>query len=196
MKKSFILFLLTIISFTAKADNGHNLWLTGVAKDTKSLFQDIKVTLNGKKQLGDGYEVIIRHQPGTKTWTRRIVASSRQGAIYGAFALKRIEKTRLTENGHLTQAPVAIDITERPAYALRIINHWDNLDGSIERGYAGKSIFQSLTRQLLFLIPLLIVLPRLWGLDGVWATMPVSDTISFFTSVAMLWWLVRKVKAS
>ena len=63
-------------------------------------------------------------------------------------------------------------------------------------GHAGKSIFQSLTRQLLFLIPLLIVLPRLWGLDGVWATMPVSDTISFFTSVAMLWWLVRKVKAS
>lgn len=141
MKKSFILFLLSIISFTAKADNGHNLWLTGVAKDTKSLFQGIKVTLNGKRQLGDGYEVIIRHQPGDKTWTRRIIAGSRQGAIYGAFALKRIEKTRLTENGHLTQAPVAIDITERPAYALRIINHWDNLDGSIERGYAGKSIF-------------------------------------------------------
>ena len=60
-------------------------------------------------------------------------------------------------------------------------------------GHAGKSIFQSLTRQLLFLIPLLIVLPRLWGLDGVWATMPVSDTISFFTSVAMLWWLVRSL---
>ena len=61
-------------------------------------------------------------------------------------------------------------------------------------GHAGKSIFQSLTRQLLFLIPLLVVLPPMWGLDGVWATMPISDTMSFFTSIGMLCWLIHKVK--
>ena len=61
-------------------------------------------------------------------------------------------------------------------------------------GHAGKSIFQSLTRQLLFLIPGLILLPPHLGLDGVWLAIPVSDVLSFFVSMGMLWWLVRKVK--
>jgi Na+-driven multidrug efflux pump len=61
-------------------------------------------------------------------------------------------------------------------------------------GHAGKSIFQSLTRQLLFLVPGLILLPPHFGLDGVWMAIPVSDTLSFFVSVGMLWWLVRKVR--
>lgn len=61
-------------------------------------------------------------------------------------------------------------------------------------GHAGKSIFQSLTRQLLFLLPGLILLPPRLGLDGVWIAIPLSDLLSFFVSVSMLWWLVRKVK--
>ena len=60
-------------------------------------------------------------------------------------------------------------------------------------GHAGKSIFLSVSRQMLFLIPLLIILPRRWGLDGVWASHPISDGISFFAAAGMLWWLVRKV---
>ena len=61
-------------------------------------------------------------------------------------------------------------------------------------GHAGKSIFQSLTRQMLFLIPGLILLPPYFGLDGVWLAIPVSDVLSFFVSIGMLWWLVKKVK--
>lgn len=61
-------------------------------------------------------------------------------------------------------------------------------------GHAGKSIFQSLTRQLLFLIPGLILLPPHFGLDGVWLAIPVSDLLSFFVSAGMLWWLIRKVE--
>jgi len=61
-------------------------------------------------------------------------------------------------------------------------------------GHAGKSIFLSLSRQLLFLVPLLIFLPRQWGLDGVWAAQPISDALSFFAASGMLWWLVRKVE--
>ncbi len=34
----------------------------------------------------------------------------------------------------------------------------------------------------------------MWGLDGVWASLPISDAMAFFTSVGMLWWLVRKIK--
>ncbi len=62
-------------------------------------------------------------------------------------------------------------------------------------GHAGKSIFQSLTRQMLFLIPGLILLPPHFGLDGVWMAIPVSDALSFFVSIGMLWWLIRKVKS-
>lgn len=59
-------------------------------------------------------------------------------------------------------------------------------------GHAAKSIFISLTRQLIFLIPFLIILPRFWGLDGVWIALPVSDVISFVIAQAMLWWLYNK----
>lgn len=61
-------------------------------------------------------------------------------------------------------------------------------------GHAGKSIFQSMTRQLLFLLPAVLILPRFWGLDGVWLAIPVSDGIAFFVSAAMLWWLVYHIK--
>ena len=59
-------------------------------------------------------------------------------------------------------------------------------------GHAGKSIFLSVSRQMLFLIPGLIVLPRYLGLDGVWLSIPIADLISVFFAAGMLWWTVRK----
>jgi Na+-driven multidrug efflux pump len=61
-------------------------------------------------------------------------------------------------------------------------------------GHAGKSIFLSVTRQMLFLIPLLAVLPEWWGLDGVWLSMPISDSISFVAAACMLAYMIRKIK--
>lgn len=61
-------------------------------------------------------------------------------------------------------------------------------------GHAGKSIFLSLTRQLLFLIPLLIVLPRYWGLEGVWASMPIADLASSVVTGGMLISQYKKFK--
>ena len=61
-------------------------------------------------------------------------------------------------------------------------------------GHAGKSIFLSVTRQMLFLIPLLAILPKWWGLDGVWLSMPISDTISFVAATCMLTYMIRKIK--
>ncbi len=55
------------------------------------------------------------------------------------------------------------------------------------------SIFLSLTRQLLFLIPFLILLPRIWGVDGVWASMAASDFLAFAVSLITLWWWMRHV---
>lgn len=60
-------------------------------------------------------------------------------------------------------------------------------------GHAGKSIFMSLSRQLLFLVPGILILPHYYGLDGVWYAIPLSDALSVFCSFTLLYLLVRKV---
>jgi len=61
-------------------------------------------------------------------------------------------------------------------------------------GLAKKAIFLSLSRQLLFLLPLLIILPRYMGTNGVWYSMPISDTIAAVVAAVMLSGLLRKFK--
>ena len=61
-------------------------------------------------------------------------------------------------------------------------------------GLAKMSLFLSLTRQLIFLLPCLLVFPGIWGLDGVWASLPVSDLLAFLTAVAALLWYMRRQK--
>lgn len=53
-------------------------------------------------------------------------------------------------------------------------------------GMSKKAIFLSLTRQMLFLIPLLIILPRFWGTLGVWISMPIADTIATVVTALVL----------
>ena len=53
-------------------------------------------------------------------------------------------------------------------------------------GKVNKSIFLSLTRQMLFLMPLLLILPLFWGEDGVWYSMPISDFIAAVLTVVLL----------
>lgn len=60
-------------------------------------------------------------------------------------------------------------------------------------GEAAKAIFMSMTRQVIFLIPLLVVLPRLWGLEGVWLSFPFGDLCAFVVAVAMLHFQMRKI---
>ena len=52
-------------------------------------------------------------------------------------------------------------------------------------GFAGKSIFLSLTRQVIFIIPMLIILPPYFGLDGVWGAFPTADTMATFVTAVM-----------
>ena len=56
------------------------------------------------------------------------------------------------------------------------------------------SIFLSLTRQLLFLLPLLFILPRFYGVGGVWASMPFADLIASIVSFFMLMYQMKKLK--
>lgn len=60
-------------------------------------------------------------------------------------------------------------------------------------GKAGISIFLSMTRQLLFLTPLLLVLPSLFGLEGVWYATPVADITSAIVTAGVLWYYWRKI---
>lgn len=53
-------------------------------------------------------------------------------------------------------------------------------------GYAKKSIFLSLTRQFLFLVPCILVLPKFWGINGVWASNPVADLVATTVTAIML----------
>ena len=64
---------------------------------------------------------------------RQIMAKTDIGAMYGQYALQRMERTG--------QADGSLDIREEPSYDRRILNHWDNLDNTVERGYAGWSIW-------------------------------------------------------
>ncbi len=61
-----------------------------------------------------------------------VAGTTERGALYGAFALL----SRIARG-----VPLAADIIEQPYAPIRWIDQWDNLDGSIERGYAGRSIF-------------------------------------------------------
>lgn len=61
-------------------------------------------------------------------------------------------------------------------------------------GKASISIFLSLTRQLIFLIPALFILPRVYDLNGVWAAQPVSDVLATFTTLLALVLFLRKFK--
>ncbi|HUC93715.1 MAG TPA: alpha-glucuronidase family glycosyl hydrolase [Paenibacillus sp.] len=81
----------------------------------------------------EGY--LIRTETDAPNYGERLVIVGRtgRGVLYGCFHL-----LRLLVSGE----PLGtLDIVESPKYGLRMINHWDNMDGSIERGYAGRSIF-------------------------------------------------------
>ncbi|OXS57245.1 alpha-glucuronidase [Cohnella sp. CIP 111063] len=62
-----------------------------------------------------------------------LAAETDRGVLYAAFHLLRLMQAGKSLDG--------LDVREAPANALRMLDHWDNLDGSIERGYAGKSLF-------------------------------------------------------
>lgn len=62
-------------------------------------------------------------------------------------------------------------------------------------GKAKKAIFLSLTRQVIILIPLLIILPQFWGVKGVWLTMPASDLVATIITAVLISKEVKELKS-
>ncbi len=152
MKKYLILSLAFAFALTTKAQifsqktsDGSMLWLnkqgynTCLVKGRTDKDATLSIAKNELTKYYKGKEVSIRIDPllnlgeGYMLTDSSIIASSSIGVLYGAYDLLRLQET-----GNLSH----LSKTEKPAVNLRILNHWDNLDGSIERGYAGKSIWK------------------------------------------------------
>ena len=130
-----------------QAEDGSQLWLRydkvstcRVITSEKSPTVDIAVRELSDYYQGSNVTLVIdkeRKEPlvndGFLIANDTIKAGNDLGLLYGAYTLLRLQQTgsRQLKEG----------IKSEPYYSLRLLNHWDNLDGSIERGYAGNSIF-------------------------------------------------------
>jgi alpha-glucuronidase len=86
----------------------------------------------GLERVGpEGY--VIRSMTVNGKPATVIAGNSEVGVLYGAFHFLRLVQTR--------QAADAVDLVSQPRTKLRLLDHWDNLDGHVERGYAGQSIW-------------------------------------------------------
>lgn len=134
VKWSLPFFLFAFLPLTLQAEDGHQLWLryqpvnkakvTGpecIAAEELRTYSMTDVILKIDSTMEqDAYSI----SDGV------ITAKNEIGLLYGAYALLRIQTKENRPR-----------VFEKPFYQLRILNHWDNLNGTIERGYAGLSIF-------------------------------------------------------
>ena len=128
--KRFALFLLVLVSVSmAKAEDGSQLWLRYQPLNKAKVSGPECLAAEELRTYYQGDEATLVLDPSMACDAYRIsgstiTAKSELGLLYGAYALLR------GEQGY-----------SAPYFRLRILNHWDNPDGSIERGYAGLSIF-------------------------------------------------------
>jgi alpha-glucuronidase len=161
-----MLCLLFFLSFGLKADDGYRLWLkfnkSAFAKNYQQLdnriqnqFPENEIIQTAKKELIDGINGLLGHtgaHPGSKKIVfvknnsiknqgyqikvsaneLRIEASEANGILYGVFGLLR----------QMQQGQTLHDENSNPKIQLRMLNHWDNVLGTIERGYAGSSLWK------------------------------------------------------
>ncbi len=140
-----------LFSMSAMAYDGSRLWLPAAvdgrhdvsvkleakgesasiaAQELRDHWRGGDVVLREKrdKSLGkEGYRIVPRDADITVT------ANSGIGLLYGAYHLLRLQSTGATPD---------TTVVETPAFDMRVLNHWDNLDGTIERGYAGRSLWK------------------------------------------------------
>ena len=168
--KKYLIFLFTVLTslhVSAQSD-GSQLWLgkqyanscqvisqlpdDATAKIAKQELENnwrgknVELKIDKALNLGEGYNIYARpaQQGDNIQYEATITASNPIGLLYGVYELIRLQNTDAynTGSGNQQNFSKTIDETEKPQVGLRILNHWDNLDGSIERGYAGKSIFK------------------------------------------------------
>jgi len=108
--------------------SAENAVVLGTLEDVRRHFREIE----SSRPLGpDGFWLRTVRNGGKKHWL--IIGGNDRGVLYGTFAfLSRIARDRSVDD---------LDDLETPSAPIRWASQWDNLDGSIERGYGGRSIF-------------------------------------------------------
>lgn len=150
MKKILLTSLLLSAVGVMNADDGHGLWLnqlSGQKAEVSVKTQSSPSVEVARQELHNSWKggavtlskiasdeknsesFMIEIKDGKPT----IAAKSDMGLLYGAYHLLRLQNTGANVKDTI--------LAEAPAFDLRILNHWDNLDASCERGYAGQSIF-------------------------------------------------------
>ena len=130
MRKIILMMLALTAVGLAQAEDGSRLWLRYDEVNKAKVDGPACVAADELRRYYPGEQVKLVIDPamaddeGYLIAGNTISAKTERGLLYGAYALLR------GESG-----------ASKPFYKLRILNHWDNLDSSIERGYAGKSIF-------------------------------------------------------
>lgn len=151
MKQRFYLLICIALFFINQmaAENGSRLWLRqsgGAGASVEVLSQHASATLNiaaeelrqswrgnpvilaiekDKALAADGFKIVCSEGK------IRVISPTGTGLLYAAYHLLRLQ-----ESGQAIAST-----TENPAYTLRILNHWDNTDRTVERGYAGESLW-------------------------------------------------------
>ena len=148
MKKLLLSLFIASCTLTTLAEDGHQLWLrlkpVNKAKVTTQAASDVVSTARQELETYyPGTRVTLRLDPSMSDddgYTVSgpadditITARRDAGLLYGSYDLLL---------STAADGPATATRQSHPAYGLRLLNHWDNLDGSIERGYAGRSIFE------------------------------------------------------
>ena len=147
MKNILILIFLVLTAYCLHAEDGHSLWLRAKSTGSVSIIcSKESPTLDiAKQELQQGWQgdngasvvLKMKHDKSIKRdgfiiSSGQIQANTELGILYGVYEMLRRQQT-----GETIQENEVIN----PTYELRLLNHWDNLNGTIERGYAGHSIF-------------------------------------------------------
>ena len=125
MKRILFLLVTALVVVTSSSDNGHSAWMGDFLDMTASQVQGY--------WRANGYDFAVDSSLPSEGYT--VKGTSVRGGSDIALLYASYELMRQKRCGKMHDAAAS------PKFKYRILNHWDNLDGSIERGYAGKSIF-------------------------------------------------------
>lgn len=149
-----------------------------------------------------GMQPIIGYNYGSKRYNRLFrtlllgagtaVVITTIGTLVGQFAPRPIAQMFMQNEEQINVAVNCLKIVTLAFWMVGFQIVATNFFQAL--GKAAISVFLSLTRQIIFMIPLLLILPGIWGLNGVWGAFPISDSVATIVSACMLVWQIKKIK--